>query len=261
MSITVQEPPLIDPRLRARRIEVARDRGRRRLRRIMMGVVLSVVIVAGYGVTRSALLDVDRIEVLGLSPTEAALVEAVLDDVHGEPMVWMDPAELADRVADMAWVADATVTRHWPGGLEINVRARPAVAQVGEGPGAVAVDAEGRVLGPVAARDLPVIDPSGRVPEPGAILGAEDRSLAAVLARLPDELRPEVGSAVARGASMILVLNDGIEVSLGDGNRLQAKATALLALLDQADRATMATVDVSGVPGSSTLTRVTQERA
>lgn len=262
MTIDLRERvTAIDPRLRARRIEIARDRGRQRLRRIAVAAVLSVVVIAGYGVSRSPLLDVDRLTIQGLSPTESTEVQAALVDLVGRPMVSVDPGEITDRVESMAWVADAHVTRRWPGTLELNVRARVAVAAVGEGPSAVAVDDGGRVLGPVGARDLPRIQASGRVPEPGAILGAKDRSVAALVSGLPDDLRPEVALARSDGTSMVLVLNDGIEVNFGDGHRLQAKATALATLLDQADRETMATIDVSGAPASSSLTRATKEHA
>lgn len=252
---------VMDPRLRARRVEVNRARGRRRLRRLLVGVVLTVVVLLGYAVVRSPLLDVDQIEVSGLTAAETTVVEEALADLHRKPMVSLDPAAVAERLEAMAWVDEVEVARHWPGTLAVVVRARVPVARVGDGPTAVAVDGAGRVLGPVGARDLPAIEASEAVPEPGSVLGTGDRSLASVLARLPDEIRPEVVAARGHEPAITLVLRDGIEVVLGDGNRLRAKAVALSALLDQAGRDTMATIDVSAAPASSTLTRVTKERA
>src|SRR5690606_31895162 len=106
--------PLIDPRLRDRRIEVARTQGRRRLRRVLIFAVIAALIAGAFAITRSPLLDVDRIDVRGVDDATAAEVRSVLDVPLGTPLVSVDPAALADRVEVLPWVGAATVERSWP---------------------------------------------------------------------------------------------------------------------------------------------------
>ena len=68
------------------------------------------------------------------------------------------------------------------------------------------------------------------------------------------QLARQVATVERHTRSLRLVLDDAVVVELGDGTRLKAKSDAALALLDQADRATIATIDVS-VPGTAALTR------
>ena len=52
----------VDPRLRDRRAAVAREAGRRRLRRLVIGAAIVGLLVGAYGLVRSPLLDVDPVE-------------------------------------------------------------------------------------------------------------------------------------------------------------------------------------------------------
>ncbi|MGH9187458.1 MAG: cell division protein FtsQ/DivIB, partial [Acidimicrobiales bacterium] len=103
----------IDPRFRARRIAVRRQEGRRRLRRLGRLTALLGLVVVGWLVTRSPLLDVDRIRISGADHSTA---EAVLEasGLHrGNPMTDLDPGATARRIEELPWVAAATVHRRW----------------------------------------------------------------------------------------------------------------------------------------------------
>jgi cell division protein FtsQ len=139
---------LVDPRMHHRRLEVQRDRSRRRLRRLrwVLGVALSLV--ALVALTFTPLLDVDRVEVDGAGETpESAIVESSRID-PGDPMVTLNLAAAEERIAELPWIADADVSRDWPGTVRIAVTERtPVAVAVLQQEGLVAVvDADGRVL-------------------------------------------------------------------------------------------------------------------
>lgn len=249
--------PLIDPRLRDRRIEVARGQGRRRLR-IALGVAIVVVVaLVGVGLTQSPVLDVDQVQVQGATASDADDVRTVAGIGTASPMVSVDTSGAADRVEALAWVDSATVTRSWPGTVVIEVVERTPVAIVGSGSQAVLVDAQGRVLGP-AGEVEGLVHVSGSTADPGEQLDDERAGLLAVVDELPADLRREVAAATVDDQEITFVLTDEIEVQWGTGAQSSAKADALAVLLDQADRDTIDTINVS-VPRATTLTRKTGE--
>ncbi|NLD75788.1 MAG: FtsQ-type POTRA domain-containing protein [Acidimicrobiales bacterium] len=244
---------LIDPRLRARRIEVERGRGRKRLRRLVALVAVVVLAAAGYGFTRTALLDVDHVRITGVDGERAAEVVRAGAVARGSAMVDLDTAAVDRRVSALPWVLNTTVERRWPGTVAIAVTTRRPVAVDVAGS---ALDASGRSFGPVdgAAARLPVL--RGAAVEVGHDLPADRHPVLAVLAGLPAEMVGEVESAVLVDGDVELELIDGIDVRFGPAERHRAKFRALAALLDQADRATIRSIDVR-VPTSPSLTRRT----
>lgn len=247
--------PLIDPRLRDRRIEVARDQGRRRLRRAIWVVALLVLVAGVVAATRSPLLDVDRIAVRGAEGPRADQVRAASGIEVGEPLVDVDAGAAVRRIEAVPWVADASVERRWPDGVAVRVEVRSPVAVVGEGADAVLVDGDGRAidLAPSSGSgaDLPVVE--GAAPAVGGSLAGDARVAAGIIAALPEDLRAEVASAGGPSSDVELELRDGIVVAWGDAAQPSAKAEALGVLLGQDDRASFSRIDVS-VPRASTVT-------
>lgn len=244
--------PLIDPRLRDRRIEVARDQGRRRLRRILAVVAVLVVVAGLVALTRSPVLDVDRVTVAGAANTDAATVRKVAAVRLRSPMVDLDAGAVEDRLEALPWVARASVHRRWPGTVAVTIVERTPVAVVGEGSAAVLVDARGRALGPAAqAQGLAAI--AGRPTDPGGLVAAPTRVAIAVVAGLPSDLRRQVARATPDGSATILTLDDGITVRWGDRTQATAKADALRVVLDKTDRSGIAAIDVT-VPRATTVT-------
>ena len=67
----------IDPRIQERRIEIIRARGKRRLRVLLTIVVLGLLSVGGILLSKSSLLDVDEVVVVGAdSELEELIVNA-----------------------------------------------------------------------------------------------------------------------------------------------------------------------------------------
>ncbi|MBX3287535.1 MAG: FtsQ-type POTRA domain-containing protein [Actinobacteria bacterium] len=243
----------MDPRVQARRVEVARDQGRRRRRRLLG--VFAVLLVAGgaWGITQSPLMAVDQVAVSGAARSGDAAVRQAAGISKGRPVVSVDEAAAEARVEALPWVASAQVTSKLPHAVRIRVTEREPVAVAGGGPAAVLVDRTGQALGPAGDARLPEVV-TDKVPAPGEQLADNSREAVAVLASLPPELGEQVATVERHRSSLLLTLHDGIEVELGDGTRLQAKSDAAVALLEQAGRDTIATIDVS-VPGTAALTR------
>lgn len=247
----------IDPRLRARRIDVARDHGRRRLRRLTVAGIAVLLVAIAYGATRSPLLDVDRVEVRGATGADAAEVVDASGVRTGEPLAWLDVDGARRRVEALPWVAGARVERDWPSTVVLRVEVRAPVAVVGLGARFVLVDEAGLALREGRVAGLPVIPvPS---PEVGGSVGPAARRGAEVAAALPDDLRRQVATVEVADDEIVLVLDDEIEVRWGGPEQSQAKATAALVVLDDADRSTIATIDVT-VPRATTVTRQTGAR-
>ena len=77
----------IDPRLRQRRIAVRRAEGRRRLR-VLVGIVVLVALAGvGYALIRSAVFDLNTIEIDGAFGAEANQVAEASGLVVGTPML------------------------------------------------------------------------------------------------------------------------------------------------------------------------------
>lgn len=247
-----ESPSLVDPRLQARRVEVARGHGRRRLRWIVGAVVVAALILGAFALTRSPALDVDQVVVGGASRTDrAAALEAAAIPL-GTAMIAVDAPSAERRLEALPWIERASVSRAWPGTIRIALVERDPVAIVGTGADAVQIDADGRVLGPAADLELPVV--GGDPAAPGELLSDTQRWIVAALADLASPLRSEVVAAHATPSGIRLTLADDIEVRWGDNSQATAKADALEVLLEQADRSTIATIDVS-VPRAATVTR------
>lgn len=252
-SKRAESPSLVDPRLQARRIEVARDEGRKRLRWAVVAAVVVGLVVGAYALTQSPLLDVDAVAVKGAARTGQREVAEASGIALGSPMVGVDAPAAERRLEALPWVESATVTREWPGTLQIAVVERTPLAVVGSGSSAVEVDRDGRVLGPASGSDdLPVV--AGDAASAGEDLSSTQRWVLDALAGLPSDLRSEVAGASATPSGIRLTLGDDIEVRWGDRSQPTAKADALQVLLEQADRSTIATIDVS-VPRAATVTR------
>ena len=252
-------PVGMDPRIRQRRMEVRREEGRRR-RRVMLACLIVASALAGAGgAARSPLFDVDYVDVRGAEHTPRLEVLRA-GGLDGRPaMVDVDSGSVARKVETLPWVREAIVRRDWPGTVRIDLTERrpAAVLPAGEGQWAVA-DAAGRVLavGPDKPAALPVIGGAPRPGPPGSNLGRDVSPALRVAASLPHALTRRVADvAVVAGRQVELQLvPPGGVVRLGPPSGLGEKLRVLEALLEQADLARLAVIDVR-VPRAPALTR------
>lgn len=258
-------PPPVDPRLRARRIDVARRAGRRRLVRLLVAVVVTAVVAAGWGLTRSPLLDVDRIEVRGAHRSGPEAVRAAAGVATGTPLLDVDPGAVRAGVGSLPWVEHVSVTRDWPGTLRVAVRERRPVARLGAGDGAVVVDRDGRVLAPAAAlapdEVVPLVvgvEVAGAPGEPAATdaRGRVRPGLARALEvaeRLPAALGSPVDAVIVDDGAVDLELGVG-RARLGARGDVDDQLVALATVLARVDLRCVAVIDVR-VPSAPSVTR------
>lgn len=256
-SDTLERPPApIDPRIRARRIEVQRSAGRRRLQRL---ADLGIVGVVGLGFAAalwSPLLDVDVIAVRGADRTTVEGVTAAAGVATGDQLLGIDLHAVGKRVVALPWVERAALRRQLDGTITIEVVERTAVARVGAGEQAQLVDRSGRVLGPAAdAPDLgPLVELTGVdvAVAPGQHLpGSTDAALA-----LAERIATVAPDAVATldVTSLTGTLAQGGTVRFGASAPLAPTASALRTALSQVDLACLALLDLRS-PGHVVLTR------
>ena len=252
------QPIGIDPRIRARRIEVQRGAGRRRLRRVVDVLLLLLVAVGFLAALRSPLLDVDAVEVAGARRTGVeAVVEAAGIDV-GQQLVDVDLGRAGDRIALLPWVLEARLHRGLDGRVQIAITEREPVAVLGEAAAAVLVDPTGRVL--ARAADVPdlaeglvrVAGTSGDL-VPGATVGSAAQGALELAGRLAEAVPGAIGE-VRVGDELVATLVQGGEVRFGDTTRLPAKLRSLETMLDQVDLTCLERLDVR-TPGTPVLTR------
>ncbi|MCU0274470.1 MAG: FtsQ-type POTRA domain-containing protein [Acidimicrobiales bacterium] len=242
----------IDPRLRARRVAVKRSAGRRRLRRLVTAAVTVAVLVALIGLTRTPLLDVDRVVVTGSPNTPTADVEAVLGVELGDPMTDLDLRAASERVEELPWVGRAEVLRDWPNGVAVRiVERRPAAVVRAATDQWFLLDAEGRVLGetvkPQGPGEVPAllvntVDPAAVVP--GRTLPGVERPLRVAAAMTPD-LAAWVEGVVPTDDGVDLALAGGATAFLGDEADYAEELRSLATVLLRVDLSCLATIDVS----------------
>lgn len=224
--------------MRARRIAVARAAGRRRLRRIVWFLGLATVVGVGFGLTRTALLDVDRVRVTGIDRVPLRTVLEVSGVSIGEPMTDVSLGEAAEAIESLSWVREASVERSWPGTISIDVSERVPVAVVTDGDTHALVDADGAVMGVVESAPESLVriemDTTARV---GSLLPVELRPGLTVAQRLTPELRSQVDSVrAADGGQVELGLSSGTRVRLGTVGEMTAKLVSLQTILDHLDQ-------------------------
>jgi cell division protein FtsQ len=194
---------------------------------------LAVVATIGLGawaVWWSALLEIRRVEVVGIHRLSADEVRAAAEVPMGRPLARLDAGGVSRRVQTISQVADVAVVRHWPHTVRIVVQERmPAVAVAGDG-GFVLLDGTG------FAFDTTEQPPSG-VP---LVVGADATSLGQdrvnavveTLAAVPPAVRAKVTEIAAPSAEAVtLTMKDGVHIIWGGARDGPRKAEVLTALM------------------------------
>jgi len=240
--------------MRLRRIAVRRNEGRRRLKRLVAALFVVALLVSGYALTQTPLLDVDRIEVHGAARTPVAEVHGALDVARGDPMVEVDERAAARRIETLPWVAEATVSRRWPGTVRVRIveRSPVAVLPVIEGRTAL-VDREGRILEliPGEPEGLLVLEGVAGPIAAGNVVPDDAREALRLVVALADRLPGAVRSV---STDLDAELSTGGTARFGSVEELDDKVVALETLLDEVDMSCVDVLDLR-VPRSPALTR------
>lgn len=249
--------PPVDPRIAARRDDVAQAR-RLRLRRrlIALAAVLAVILLAG-AVTRSALLDVDEVTVSGADRSDPAALVAAAGIPAGTPLLGLDLDRAVAGVRSEPWVLDATIDHTWSGDVSITVVERTPVATVNAGAGGwLLVDAQRRVLAASPTPpDLPLVDGVGSA-EVGAELDPAAQGAIDVAGALTPGVRSRVAVVRVAGPDDIdLDLQPTGTVRFGPATDLDERLRTLQTVFARVDLVCVDTIDLA-VPDKALLTRV-----
>ncbi|GBC86497.1 Cell division protein FtsQ [bacterium HR12] len=208
----------------------------RTVRRWLAAVGLGSLVVAAVlvGVSRSPLLRVRDVRVVGTSHTPPHRVERLAEVPVGEPILWLDESSIRERVLRDPWIADVRIDLELPSRVTLHVSERSPIATLEVAGWPVLVAEDGTVLGPGPTRGLPrIVLPAGPVTrrEPRPELG----TLTRLLATLDPAVRAQVRQLeVEDGGELGLRLDGRILVRLGAAREVQAKARALRAVLSWA---------------------------
>ncbi len=253
---TDDRPP-IDPRFHARRLEVAKDAGRRRFKWFVLAAILVVVVIGGALLVRAPFLRIDDVTVSGVVYTDPAAIDAAIDAALDEPILTVDTGAIVAALEAQPWVLRARAERDFPSGLRIEVSERTPLAVYGATDGRWrVVDEQGRVLAILDGRPVDVVLVEGEGPPlapgesvPDALAGAV-RTVRA----LPPTLKARTLSIVVDAdGNLSLRLQPKGTVLLGSPDALRDKLIATLTVLNQVDPATVGTLDVRA-PADPVLT-------
>lgn len=228
-----RQPPVPAAPSDRRRPSAAARRARRRGLVRLSVLVLSLLGAAAlvYLLLASPLLGVRSVAVEGTTVLADDDVRRVAAVPAGQPMLRLDDAAVAERVAALAPVVHVRVERSWPSTVVLHLTERTPVAYQPTPAGARLVDATGVFFAVVAA-------PPPDLPELHALDGSPARAAAEVVAALADPkhqaLRAELVSAHADSPNDVrLTLRGERTVRWGGAEESDRKAAVLAVLLSQ----------------------------
>lgn len=248
----------VDPRIRERRVTVARDAGRRRLHRLLVAAAVLLVGLLALGLTWTPVLDVEQVDVRGADRTAPEVITEAAGVAVGDPLAWFDTGAAEVAVAALPWVDEVTVTRAWSGAVGVEVTERVPAAALARADGAWALaDGEGRVLATVddQPQDVALVEGVTTSAPPGAQLDDEVLEALAVAAAVPAGIRAEVAAVQGAGADLEVVLRAGGVILLGGAEDVDAKLASAAAVLATVSVGCVDRLDVT-LPAAPALVRV-----
>lgn len=215
-----------DPRIEARRREVARHEGRKRLKLLIALAIITLLSIGALVGLQSSWLDVDEVVVVGAERTAAEDVRSASGIIVGTPLVDLDMAEAADAIETLPWVASSTITRTWDGTITVEITERtPAIALPAPGDVFMLIDAAGRQLGVVDQRPdwahiINGLEASGVAGQPAP---TEIHGVIRLLGLLTADHVDAITSVSVVDGNLVLDLIDGGTVDLGAPSGLADK--------------------------------------
>jgi cell division protein FtsQ len=234
----------VEPRMRERRDAVRKARLRKRLTWVGVGLTAVLLVVAALAVLGSRLFAVEEgdVRITGNVYTDPEQLQQIVDDLVGTPTLLADTQEVERQIEEIPWVADAKVTVRFPHSASIEIRERKALTTY-QGPDHQfrVLDREGRVLDVLA--DYPIAYVLIAGPDPVNLDAGQFAPFGYVAAsELAMSLTPSVRGRVAAidvtadGASLALLLDDGVEVRFGEARDLLDKLVRLETVLTEIAR-------------------------
>lgn len=247
-----------DPRIEARRREVARHEGRKRLKLLIALSAITLVSIGALVALQSTWLDIDEVIVVGGDRTPADQVRSASGIVVGTPLVDLDMVASADAVEALPWVATAVVSRSWGGTVTAEITERtPAVALPQASGGFMLIDSGGRQLGAVDERPEWAHVINGLVANgvAGQPAPTEIHGVIRLLGLLSSDQMASITSVTVDNGSLVLDLAQGGIVDLGNDSGLADKLVSYDTLRASVDLRCLHRIDLR-VHTAPAITRV-----
>lgn len=215
-----------DPRIEARRREVARHEGRKRLKLLIALSCITMLCIGSLVALQSSWLDINEVVVVGGEQTPHEQIRSASGIVIGTPLVDLDMAASAEAMEALPWVATATVSRTWDGTVTAEITERvPAVVLPSVDGGFMLIDAAGRQLGPSEHRPewahvINGLDASGVAGQPAP---TDIHGVIRLLGLLTAEQMTGITSVTVDNGNLILDLVQGGVADLGKDSGLTDK--------------------------------------
>jgi len=221
----------IDPRLVERRREVAEDRARRKVSRLVKFLVAFGLAGAIVWLFLSPLLSVATVTTSGIAASSAQRVIVEQGLVAGTPLILIRTGNVESALETDPWVFESVVEVDWPTGVVVRVQERVPVAwmQTTEGWGLFAVDGVQLATAPDADPAMPWIQ-LGEIPADETTSSREVLGSLEFVATLPEELKGTARVRTEPGGEIWAEVA-GFQVRLGRAVEMSAKALSLAALL------------------------------
>ena len=174
------------------------------------GALEALLPIGGEQVLAFSGLRIDEVRISGQRFTSDSAIFECLDLGNASTLPGLDSVKAAQRIERLPWIASATITRVFPGRLDVVVTERKPYAVWMAGPSqARLVDRSGRVLQALPVNQLPALP---RIAGEGAPEAAP--GLFEMLVRVPDiGGRVQVATRVT-GRRWSLELTDGVRLEL-----------------------------------------------
>jgi cell division septal protein FtsQ len=247
----------MDPRLSARRRAVLKERGRRRMRLLVVGLAGTAVVVGAWFGLHTPLFGARAVTVTGDVHETAAQVVSQAGLAGHPPLLDVNAGAAAARIEALPWVRSATVHVSWPDGVHIALTEEsPRFVVAAPGGKWVILSPDGRVLAVSGTR------PQGllllTVPQapgaPGSVLPVKDAVGLRVASTLPASFVAQVTAVTVEPAGWVqLAMTTPVVVDIGSADELTAKYEDVSSILAGATLHTGDVIDVS-VPDAPTVT-------
>jgi cell division protein FtsQ len=221
----------IDPRLAERRREVAEDRARRKVNRLVKFLIAIGVLGGVVWLFLSPLLSVATVTTSGIAASSAETVLVEHGVVAGTPLILIRAGDVESALETDPWVRESLVEVDWPTGVVVRIEERVPVGwlETEEGWGLYAVDGVQLATAPDPDPSMPWVQlgpvPIGETESSPDILGSLEFA-----ATLPDELKAGARVRLEPGGEIWAEVT-GFQVRLGRSVEMAAKALSLAALL------------------------------
>ncbi len=233
----------MDARIRGRRREVGRSRGRRRLTLALLAALMIAGVLGFYWLRSSDVFAVTEVSFPVVERVTEAEVRAAVEEFAGVSLLRLSTNAVEADLAKIPYIRSARVYRRFPDGIEIDLEEYAPVARVRDTEGVEWLVADdGMVLEKAGASShglsllVPEADES---PQPGIRTSAQVTAAIPLTVMLkeaatwPSTEHPVKQVSVLRSGELVMVLQGGGEIRLGDPGKLDEKLKVALEIIDR----------------------------